>query len=87
CSSDLSFQPVVRFYEKTTTGWKLSTLPQATLGRWLVGTSGDVDGDGDIDILLGNVSMGPGVSANSDMDVWTKPSNSVLLLRNRTRTP
>ena len=78
---------LVRFYEKTTTGWKLSTLPQATLGRWLVGTSGDVDGDGDIDILLGNVSMGPGVSANSDMDVWTKPSNSVLLLRNRTRKP
>lgn len=35
------------------------TLPQASIGRWLTMDAGDVDGDGRIDLILGNFSIGP----------------------------
>ena len=35
------------------------TVPEAASGRWLTMDAGDVDGDGRIDLVLGNFSMGP----------------------------
>ena len=35
------------------------TIPGATLGRWLTMDAGDVDGDGDLDVLLGSFCEGP----------------------------
>jgi FG-GAP-like repeat len=35
------------------------TLPEGKLGRWLTMDAADLDGDGKIDILLGNFSIGP----------------------------
>jgi hypothetical protein len=42
--------------------FKPLTLPETQAGRWLVMDAGDLDGDGRIDLVLGNFSMGPSLS-------------------------
>jgi hypothetical protein len=37
------------------------TLEEAKIGRWLVMDAGDIDGDGRIDIVLGNFSIRPSI--------------------------
>ena len=59
--------------------FKPFTLPEAEMGRWLVMDAGDVDGDGKIDLVLGNFSLGPALSkSNKD---WKK-GPVFLFLRN-----
>jgi len=59
--------------------FKPFTLPEAEMGRWLVMDAGDVDGDGKVDLVLGNFSLGPALS-KSDKD-WKK-GPVFLFLRN-----
>jgi hypothetical protein len=42
-------------------GWKFSasTVPEFGIGRWISMSAEDLDGDGDQDIVLGNLSIGP----------------------------
>lgn len=35
------------------------SFPQANMGRWMTMDIGDIDGDGKLDIILGNFSIGP----------------------------
>ncbi len=51
-------------------------------GRWLVMDSGDIDNDGDIDIVLGSHPFGETISPH--LDDW-RNSTGVLLLKNQTR--
>ena len=37
------------------------SLPEAYLGRWLTMDAGDINGDGKIDLVLGNFTLGPSV--------------------------
>jgi hypothetical protein len=46
------------------------SLPETQAGRWLSMDAADLDGDGHIDILLGNFSLAPG-STNGKID-WKK---------------
>jgi len=62
------------------------TMPEAGRGRWLVMDTGDVDGDGDVDVVLGNYirpQSGAGTIPTKILDEWKKPGPLFLLLRNR----
>jgi hypothetical protein len=53
-------------------------------GRWLTADAGDVDGDGDEDIVLGNFSQGPGQVPREAIGHWVN-SPGFMLLRNNAR--
>lgn len=55
------------------------SLPEAKNGRWLTMDAGDVDGDGKIDLVLGNFFVGPGF-IKSKVD-WSK-SPPFMVLKN-----
>lgn len=55
------------------------TVPEAAGGRWLTMDAGDVDGDGKIDLVLGNFSLGP--TLKRPKADWTK-APPLLYLRN-----
>ena len=58
------------------------SVPSALNGRWLVMDAGDVDNDGDQDILLGNAIMGMGRVPDFMMKRWNVASSSILVLEN-----
>ena len=59
--------------------FKPFSLPQSRAGRWLTMDAGDLDGDGKIDLVLGNFSYGP-VMMQPKVD-WVKGA-SFLVLKN-----
>lgn len=67
------------------TAARMWTLPMSDRGRWLVSDAADVDGDGDVDVLLGNESIGPGRITEEQSAGWRQGRVSALLLLNRTR--
>lgn len=50
--------------------FRLSSSDKARLGRWLCMDAGDMDGNGTVDLVLGNMSVGPTI-ARSVLD-WRK---------------
>lgn len=58
------------------------TYPLANAANWLLMDKGDVDQDGDVDILLGSCSINNTVP-QALRQSWTKQGIGVLLLRNR----
>jgi hypothetical protein len=63
------------------------TFPQCTMGRWLVMDADDLDGDGDIDLALGSYINGPSAVPAALKREWDRFSPSVLILRNKLRSP
>lgn len=53
-------------------------------GRWLVMDKGDIDNDGDIDIMLGSHTMSTHRKHRDIMERWTENKVNVQLLRNNT---
>ncbi|RYY11276.1 MAG: VCBS repeat-containing protein, partial [Chitinophagaceae bacterium] len=53
------------------------TFPESQLGRWLTMDAGDIDGDGRIDLVLGNFSVRP--SETKPRQDWKKGPPFILL--------
>ncbi len=62
--------------------FKAASVPQHNLGRWLTMDADDLDGDGDDDIILGNMSIGP---TNIPVHADFRSGPAFLLLENKTR--
>jgi hypothetical protein len=80
--ADYARQPEESFvYLKNTGDFKFQpySIQSAGIGRWLTMDAGDLDGDGKIDLILGNFSIGP-VMMKHTMD-WKK-SPPFIILRN-----
>jgi FG-GAP-like repeat len=61
------------------------SFAESTAGRWLTMDANDLDGDGDVDIVLGNASFSLGNIPAAYMKKWNAYSPSVLILRNQLR--
>ena len=87
-SSFFPFNPEqsIVYLEQSSTNseFQAYTFEHADSGRWLVMESGDIDEDGDKDIIVGSYINGPTKVADSILDSWIKESNDLLVLRNRT---
>ena len=55
------------------------SVPEAQNGRWLTMDAGDLDGDGKIDIVLGNFTLGPSVFKSKGEQAQTPP---FIILKN-----
>jgi hypothetical protein len=63
-----------------------ATFRQSMAGRWLRMDAGDIDQDGDLDILLGSYIHGPSEVPAGLMRAWEAKGPSLLVLRNQLKT-
>lgn len=60
-------------------------IENAHAGRWMVLDAGDLDQDGDQDIMIGAYTLGPGQIPEDLQRKWFESDNHVMILYNQTR--
>ena len=65
--------------------FKVATFPEATHGKWMVMDVGDMDQDGDADIILGSF-LRRGMPDVEQLNMGRKLPPSVIILENKKRT-
>lgn len=58
------------------------TMPEAKLGRWMVLDAGDIDGDGDEDIVLGAFNVKSDDASVETYNQWLRDDAPILILEN-----
>jgi hypothetical protein len=71
------------YFENQNGTFKSFTSPLSTSGRWLVMDAGDVDQDGDTDLILGALDFKP--AQKSNFEEWVKNPTALLYLKNKTK--
>lgn len=86
---DLANQPEEGFYffeNKGNLEFDVYGSDATACGRWLVMDGGDIDNDGDEDIVLGSSIVAPRMDAMRDYETeWRKQNVGLLVLKNRVR--
>ena len=83
--ADFRKNPAEAFiYWQNEGGLKFSphTIKNVSVGRWITMDAGDYDGDGDIDIILGNADFRLGDVPDSLKRKWDNFSPPLLVLKN-----
>jgi hypothetical protein len=83
--ADLKNKPeegFVYFKNNGNLNFEPQTFPQVMSGHWLTMDADDLDGDGDVDIVLGNMSVGP---LNIQVENKWASGPSFILLENKFR--
>ena len=65
--------------------FRASTFAQCIAGRWMTMAAGDVDRDGDIDLVLGSMTGMPDPVPGALKNYWEKQGPPVLILKNELR--
>lgn len=75
-------ESVIYFENKGNNQFVPYTFSQANSGRWIVMDLGDYDNDGDMDIILGALDMGPTPVPQYIQESWLKENKELLILQN-----
>ena len=78
------------YFENDNGRFKPNTFRTCISGRWLTMDAGDVDGDGDIDLALGNYTYGPDKAIHVPeflIKTWEQRGPPVMILYNNLRQP
>lgn len=61
------------------------TFAESSIGRWITLDADDLDGDGDLDIVLGSFGTGPATVPIAIREAWRTQGPPFVILRNKTR--
>ena len=78
------------YFENDNGRFTANTFRTCISGRWLTMDAGDVDGDGDIDLALGNYTYGPDKAIHVPeflIKTWEQRGPAVMILYNNLRQP
>lgn len=73
------------YLENNNMDFKPSALPGYDIGRWLTMDAADVDGDGDQDLVFGNLSMGPESFMSQEQVKKFAAGPACIFLKNTTK--
>ena len=78
----LPYESFIYWENKGNLSFERFSFPGATDGRWMTMDAGDMDGDGDIDIVLGSAFFTLGNVPPAFKDKWSKQPLSIMVLEN-----